>query len=39
MKKVIEIMRLNGIVNLVKQWKRRNRKKDDDMFDHPFAIF
>jgi hypothetical protein len=39
MKKVIELMRLKEVVHVVKQWIKRNRKNDDDMFDHPFAIF
>lgn len=39
MKKVIEFMRLNEFVSLVKQWVKKNRKNDDDMFDHPYAIF
>ena len=39
MKKVIESLRLNEFVFMIKEWLKRNRKNDDDMFDHPFAIF
>lgn len=39
MRKVIEFMRLNAFVNMVKKWMKKNRKNDDDMFDHPYAIF
>ena len=38
MKKIIETMRLNDFISLVKKWMKKNRK-DDDGFDHPFAIF
>jgi hypothetical protein len=39
MKKVIESLRLNEFIYLIKEWMKKNRKNDDDMFDHPFAIF
>ncbi len=38
MKKVIESLRLNEFVLVIKEWLKRNRKNDDDKFDHPFAI-
>lgn len=37
MKKVIESMQLNEWIRFVKRWFRRD--KDDDFFNHPFAIF
>jgi hypothetical protein len=39
MKKMFELMRVNEIILLVKKWVKKNRRDDDDMFDHPFAIF
>lgn len=39
MKKVIESLRLNEVVSVIKEWLKRNRRNDDDRFDHPFAIF
>jgi len=39
MKKVIESLRLSEIIYVLKKWMKRNRKDDDDMFNHPFAIF
>ncbi len=39
MKKVIESLRLREITDMVRRWMRKNRRNDDDMFDHPFAIF
>ncbi len=38
MKKVIESLRLNELMFIVKKWMRRNRD-DNDGFNHPFAIF
>lgn len=39
MKKMFELMRLNEFILLIKKWIKRNRRNDDDTFDHPFAIF
>lgn len=39
MKKIIESMHLNRIIGMLKKWRRKNKKNDDDIFDHPFAIF
>lgn len=39
MKKVIELMRLNEVRKIVKDWIRKCRGRDDDMFDNPYAIF
>jgi hypothetical protein len=39
MKKVIEFLRLNQFVYQVKRWMKKKRNDDDDLFDHPFAIF
>ena len=39
MKKIIETVRLNEIIEIVRKWIRKNNGKDDDMFNHPFAIF
>ena len=33
MKKIIETMRLNKFVFWLKKWIKRNKGKDDDMFD------
>jgi hypothetical protein len=38
MKKVIELLRLNEVVDVVKKWMKRKRDDDDDVFNHPFAI-
>ena len=37
MKKVFE--RLNEFIQLFKKWMKKNRRNDDDLFDHPYAIF
>ena len=39
MKKIIETLRLNKVISFFKKWNKRNKGKDDDIFDHPFAIF
>lgn len=39
MKKVIELLRLNEFIYAMKKWMKKNRNDDDDMFNHPFAIF
>jgi hypothetical protein len=39
MKKVFELIRLNEVVFLAKQWIKQSRKKDDDMFDELFIIY
>lgn len=39
MKKVFESLRPNEFFFVIKQWLKRNKRDDDDMFDHPFAIF
>jgi hypothetical protein len=39
MKKIIERMRLNEFIAYVKKWVKRKKGDDDDLFDHPFAIF
>ena len=38
MKKVIESLRLHELIDVLKKWIKGNRK-DDDSFNHPFAIF
>ena len=39
MKKVIELLRLKGVVAVVKKWMKKSRRNDDDdVFNHPFAI-
>jgi hypothetical protein len=38
MKKVIESMHLNEWLKMMRRWFRRN-DRDDDLFNHPFAIF
>jgi hypothetical protein len=32
------VVRLKETVEKIKQWMNRCNKKDDDYFDHPFAI-
>lgn len=39
MKKVFESLRLSQFIDAIRKWMRRNRKNDDDIFNHPFAIF
>ena len=39
MKKVTELLRLNEFIYLIKEWMKKNRRNDDDLFNHPFAIF
>lgn len=39
MKKVFESMHLNEWINCIKQWVKKKRGNDDDIFGHPFAIF
>jgi hypothetical protein len=39
MKKVFELLCPNEFFIVIKQWLKRNKKNDDDRFDHPFAIF
>ena len=39
MKKVIESLRLNEFTYVVKKWMKRNKRDDDDMFNHRFAVF
>jgi len=38
MKKVTESIRLNEWVKMIKKWLKKN-DRDDDFFNHPFAIF
>jgi hypothetical protein len=38
MKKLFELKRLNEFILLVKKIFRKNRR-DDDSFNHPYAIF
>ena len=39
MKKIIETLRLKQLYSYLKQWARKNKDRDDDLFDHPYAIF
>ena len=39
MKKVFESLRLTKVIAAIKKFIKKKRRKDDDLFDHPFAIF
>jgi hypothetical protein len=39
MRNLIEVMRLNELIQKVKQWIRGKDRNDNDRFDHPYAIF
>lgn len=39
MKRVIELLRGSGVMAAARQLLKKKSKKDDDWFDHPFAIF
>jgi len=39
MKKVFGSLRLTEFIDAIKKRVKKNRKNDDDIFNHPFAIF
>lgn len=39
MKRVFELLRLNQFVYQAKKWMRGKGNDDEDIFNHPFAIF
>ena len=39
MKKTIELMCLDELIDRMRKWMKGNRNRDDDSFNHPFAIF